>query len=198
MKRASNSQAGFSVIELVIILVVIIGIAVAGWFVYKHDHKKTVAPTVSSTKKVSASDVISDFNTAMQDGNQAKVLSLESVNLKNATQRGTTAIHGGGSSGSGPTLPITNNYYVYCAKYLGQICTYDFSSAALAKASVKTSSYKNPINETGVTETFTINQAINQPNESGSSTTSFSVSVIHDGNSWLVDYVNGLNWNLSL
>jgi hypothetical protein len=56
MDKLRNSQSGFGVVEVVLIVVIIALIGLAGWFVYRDHHKTTVAnTTISSSSKPATS-----------------------------------------------------------------------------------------------------------------------------------------------
>jgi|GEM_PF-2482381 hypothetical protein len=49
MKKLRSNETGFSAIELVLVIVIVVLIGISGWLVYKNHHKSTLASTVSST-----------------------------------------------------------------------------------------------------------------------------------------------------
>ena len=57
MKKIRNNQQGFSVVEVVLILVIVVLIGVVGWMVYKNHHKDVAssANAGSTTKSVNTS-----------------------------------------------------------------------------------------------------------------------------------------------
>ncbi|HUD07374.1 MAG TPA: DUF4232 domain-containing protein [Candidatus Saccharimonadales bacterium] len=52
--KRSTSQAGFSVVEVVIVIAVILLIFLLGWYVYNHRHKHTQAANTSNSSSVKA------------------------------------------------------------------------------------------------------------------------------------------------
>lgn len=196
MNILKEPECGFSLIELSIVIVILVIISIAGWFVYKTEHKDQT--------KTSASTVITEFNSAMQKGNAKEVLSLESKAFQAEIKTASSKLNKVSKN-----IQVTNNYYSYC-KSLGNICTYEFNAKNLSSAKVETKPYKAVDGSNGSQEVFTTTTSINSTSssktsdssftgsESGSSQTSFSIDVIPSGNSWLVDNVGSINLNLAL
>lgn len=73
MKKFRGDEAGFSVIELVLIIVILAIVGVSGWLVYKN-HNKTTTPTASSTStnktstKSTTTNLYSGWKTYSTDG----------------------------------------------------------------------------------------------------------------------------------
>src|ERR1700683_3369487 len=51
MGKFRNSQAGFGIVEVVIVLVIVAIVGAAGWLIYKNHHKVTPATTMSSSSE---------------------------------------------------------------------------------------------------------------------------------------------------
>ena len=55
MKKLSKNQKGFTAVETVLVIAILVLIGVVGWLVYKNHHKTTTSTTYSSTAKTSTS-----------------------------------------------------------------------------------------------------------------------------------------------
>jgi Tfp pilus assembly protein PilE len=58
MGEIRKNEAGFSPVEVIIVLIIVALIGVVGWFVYKSQHKAAVATTSTATKAVPANPYV--------------------------------------------------------------------------------------------------------------------------------------------
>jgi len=170
----THSQ-GFTVLEGLAVMIVVSILAGAGILIYRHGHRTLATQSYQG--------VIASFNTAMEHGDQATVLSLESPAFKDWIRFSTT---GQADTKGEHGAIVTDNFYTL-EKDTDDL--WEFNPKLLNDARVKAGPYQDglytaPNGTTGVSETFDT-----KANNASSYAPSLTIDVVHSGNTWLVDNV---------
>jgi Tfp pilus assembly protein PilE len=175
--RNTTRSQGFTVLEGLVVMMVVIVLAGVGILIYKHDHR--------AGSPQSYQGVIARFTTAMENGDATTVLSLESpafkswIRFSTTSQADTKGEHG---------AVVTNNFYTL-EKNTDDLS--EFSPKLLNGARIKTGQYQNglyaaPNGTKGVSETF---DPKTNNNGAPAYSPSLTIDVVRSGNTWLVDNV---------
>jgi len=161
---------GFVGIEIVIVLAVVIILAVGAVLLENHNRQMD-----------SYQNVISEFATAMGNGNASKVASLESTRFQNWIRNDTE--NQNHTAGASP-VAVSDSYYTLL-KQEGMSIT--FNAKTLAGDKVETGGYKDglytaPKGTIGKSETYVAkNSQNNLP--------AFTISVVQEEGAWVVDNI---------